>query len=402
MREQTLALELDRALHHGDAGAEARELAALLLVATEQARFDVDDVEIERALARARPRPAPRTRRMPLLAATAVAVVAGVAFFLLRAPGDDVQARALAAVQPTFFVVEEIRSAQPGLFPTSEVSGFVDGARGRAHLRLSSGTGLAAETIVREDGSVARWQAAGNTISIAASCDRLPGGCSEALDPLTLYARALADDGVVSQRRGDTYRLTIHGARLDEIVVVDAATYLPRRIDWLRRGRLVSSTRFFALERQHEPPGADAWRLGEHPRARVVQYGSAGEPVRVLAVRPGRLARGERWLGAVYGGVRGRVREVDLTDGRATRIDYGPLTVWNFGAVVPPAVLQGRNAPAKVFAIRGGVAHVYYGADSTVVAEASLGGRNAAVISTEGEKADAVRALQRLRLRGSP
>jgi hypothetical protein len=122
----------------------------------------------------------------------------------------------------------------------------------------------------------------------------------------------------------------------------------------------------------------------------------------VRSERPGVLLRGDHWLGAAYDGVPARVRVVELTDGRATRVDYGPLSVWNFGTVVPPAVLQGRNAPAKVFAIRGSVAHVYYGADSTVVAEASFGGRNVAVISAEGEKVDAVRALQRLRLRGSP
>ena len=402
MRDQTLAAELERALRGEEAAAEAHELAALLVAAAEPARFDVSDDEVERALASARPRPVPRRRAVPVLVAAAVVVVVGVAFLFLRAPGDDVQARALAAVQPTFFVVEEIRPARPGLFPASEVSGFVDGARGRAHMRISSGAGLAAEVVLRENGSVARWQSAGNSIALATSCDRLPGGCAEALDPLTLYTRTLSDDGVTSERVGDTYRLTIHGARLDEIVVVDAHSYLPRRIEWRQRGRLVSRTRFLALEPQREAPDADTWRLDDHPRAVVRQYGSGGRPVRVLAVRPGSLGANDRWLGTAYGSVPARVSTVELTDGRATRIDYGPLTVWNFGTVVPPPVLQGRNAPAKVFPIRGGVAHVYYGAGSTVVAEASLAGRNVAVISSEGEKVDAVRALQQLRLRGSP
>jgi hypothetical protein len=402
MREQTLALELERALRGEDAGPEARELAALLVAAAEPARFEVGDEEVERALGAARPRPSARRRRAPLLVAAAAVLAAGAAFLFLRTPGDDVQARALAAVQPTFFVVEQIRPAKPGLFTASEVSGYVDGARGRAHLRLSSGTGLAAEVVVREDGSVARWQAAGNTIELAASCERLPGGCAEALDPLTLYLRTISDDGVRSRRVGDAYRLTIHGARVDEVVVVDAKTYLPRRIEWRKRGRLVSSTRFLALEPQREVPGADTWRLDEHGGAAVVQYGSGGRPVRVVSEQPGSLAREDLWLGAAYEGAQARIRTVELTDGHATRIDYGPLTVWNFGTVVPPAVLQGRNAPAKVFPIRGGIAHVYYGAGSTVVAEASLGGRNVAVISAEGEKVDAVRALQRLKPRGSP
>ena len=134
MREQTLALELERALRGEDAAVEARELAELLVAAVEPARFDVSDDEVERALAAAHPRPVVRRRGVPLLVAAAAAVVAGAAFLVLRTPGDDVQARALAAVQPTFFVVEETRPAQPGLFPASQVSGFVDGARGRAHM----------------------------------------------------------------------------------------------------------------------------------------------------------------------------------------------------------------------------------------------------------------------------
>jgi hypothetical protein len=402
MRDQTLAVELERALRGEEAAAEAHELASLLFAAAAPARFDVPDDEVERALTSARPRPMARRRALRLFLAAAVVVGAGAAFFILRAPGEDVEARALAAVQPTFFVVEEIRPVRPGLFPASEVSGFVDGARGRAHMRISSGAGLAAEVVLREDGSVARWQSAGNTIALAASCGRLPGGCAEALDPLTLYTRTLSDDGATSERVGDTYRLTIRGSRLDEIVVVDAHSYLPRRIEWRQGGRLVSRTRFLALEPQREDPGADTWRLDEHARALVQQYGHSGRPVRVLSQRLGSVGRNDRWLGTAYGGAPARVSIVDLTDGHATRIDYGPLTVWNFGTIVPPPVLQGRSGPAKVFPILGGVAHVYYGAGSTVVAEASLAGRNVAVISREGEKVDAVRALQQLRLRGSP
>ena len=179
---------------------------------------------------------------------------------------------------------------------------------------------------------------------------------------MTLYTRTIADDGVTSRRVGDTYRLTIHGARLDEIVVVDAHSYLPRRIEWRRGGRLVSSTRFLALEPQRETPDADTWRLDEHAGAVVRQYGRAGRRVRILSIGPGSLGGNDRWLGAAYRGVPARVSTVELTDGRATRVDYGPLIVWNFGTIVPPPVLQGRQAPAKVFPIRGGVAHVYYGA----------------------------------------
>jgi hypothetical protein len=60
--------------------------------------------------------------------------------------------------------------------------------------------------------------------------------------------------------------------------------------------------------------------------------------------------------------------------------------------------LQNRAFPAKVFTISGGaVVHAYFGESATVVAEASFGDRNAAVVSARGDKEDAVRAVEKLR-----
>src|SRR5205085_10536272 len=72
--DRALALELDLALAGEDAGAEARELARLLVVATEPARFEVEEPEVERALARVR---APGARRAPVRVAVALAVALG-------------------------------------------------------------------------------------------------------------------------------------------------------------------------------------------------------------------------------------------------------------------------------------------------------------------------------------
>jgi hypothetical protein len=391
--EHVLALDLDRALAGEEAGEEARELAALLVAAAEPARGPVSDDEIERALRAAR-RPRRRARRsvLPTLGlATAVAVAAVVAW-VARTPGSDVPARAARALSATFFVVEEVRSGQ---FAGTDVTGYVDGRNGRAHVRVSrTGGGLAAETILRPDGSVERWLAASNTTTVAPSCDVLPGGCAEALDPLDLYVHTIGRAHV--RRLAGAYELTIRSGRVEQVVTIDARTYLPRRIEWRQNGRRISVTRFAALERQRGPVGADAWTLSEHPGAHVVQLTSAGERVRVLSIQRSRLPRGARWLGPSYEGHRARVASVQLTGGSAVRVAYGPLVVWNYRTIVPPAVLALRGTPAKVFPIPGGIVHASFAADGGVVADATFADGNVAVLSNEGDKEATIRAVQRL------
>ena len=394
--ERGLAQELDRALAGEDVGNEARELAALLVAVVEPARFDVPDAELERALLAALP--VRRARRRPLRALVLAAAVTGVvaATWLARTPGVDVQAQAARALDATFFVVEQVRPAHRGLFPVTDISGFIDGRTGRAHMRLSSASGLSAETLVRADGRVERWVAGTGTISFASSCAALPGGCDEALDPLTLYLRTVEGGAATTARVGSDYVLTIRGAHVEERVTVDGRTYLPRRIEWRQDGRLVSTASFLALERQRVPLSPDTWSLEPHSGARIVQFDQAGRRVRVLTVRPGRIRPGVRWLGPSYSGYRAQVSVVSLTGGQAIRIAYGPLVVWDYRTVVPPAVLQARNAPAKVFAIPGGIVHAYFGLGDTVVADASFGSESTAVVSTEGQKVDALRAVQAL------
>jgi len=397
--ERALALELDRALAGEPAGDEASRLAAVLVAVAEPARFEVADDEVERGWHAARP-PRRRSRRafIPALGLAAAALAVAALVWQVRTPGVDVQAHAARALDATFFVVEEVRPARPGAFEPTTVSGYVDGRTGRVHARISGRAGLSAETVVNPDGTVARWVAASNTITLAPSCRELAQACADLLDPLALYVRALDDARVTSQKDGSTYRLSLVRGRLEEVVVVEASTYLPARIEWRQDGRPFSSTRLLELERETQPVSPDTWELSPHPGARVRQVTAAGDPVRVLGSRPGRLTRGQLWLGATYEGHRARVTEVELSGGRATRIAYGPLTVWNYADVVPPAVLQNRAFPAKVFTISGGaVVHAYFGESATVVAEASFGDRNAAVVSARGDKEDAVRAVEKLR-----
>ena len=402
MADATLARELDRALDGEETGDEARELAQLLLAAAEPARFEVSHAEVEHALAGVAG-PARRRLRRPLLAVTAVALAAVAAFFLVREPGTSVQARAAKAVNATFFVVEEVH-AERGLFPAADVTGYVDGARGRAHVRIfSAAEGAVAETVLHEDGSVERWLARTNTTTVAPTCRVLPGGCGEVLDPFAFYVRALDEEHAHARRIGSTYELAIEGGRVDQIAFVDARTYLPRRIEWRQDGRRVAAIRLTALERQRAPVGPDAWALDAHGGARVVQLTDDGRPVRVLGVEPAKPAAGLHWLGSRYHGMAATVERVRLTGGEAMRVRYGDLIVWDYGSIVPPQVIHERNLPAKVFALAGGaVVHAYYGDHSTQVADVAFGDRNVAVVSLAGDNTDVVRAAQALRRRGSP
>jgi hypothetical protein len=399
--ERALAVELDRALDGGTADAEMRELARLLIAAAEPTQFEIAEDELDRGLRRIQLRSG--RRRWPVVAVAATALVAGTAVWLARAPAVAVQARAARAVDATFFVVEQVRAARPGAFPTTDIAGYVDGRRGRAHLRVSTRFGLVAETLLKADGTLQRWTRATNTLTIAPSCRELTAACTDLLDPFALYVRALDDGDVVSTTAGDTYRLAIVRGRLEETVVVDRNSFLPRRIEWRQDGRLFSTTRFLALERQHSAVSDDAWTMSEHPGARVVQLTRDGRPVRVLAIRPGTMTRDLRWLGATYEGATAKVAEVDLTGGHATRISYGPIVVWNYRHAIPPPVIQSRALPAKLFGTRGGgIVHAYFGRNGTAVADASFGDRNVAVVSSSGDKIAAVRAVQFLRRPGSP
>jgi hypothetical protein len=392
--EQALALELDRALAGEEAADEARELAALLVAAAEPARVPVSDAEVERSLARVR-LPAGRRRNHRRFAIPALAVAAAVAAALvlvLRVPGTDVQARAARAVDAIFFVVETVRPAQPGLFPPTDISGYVDGRTGRAHVH----TGIAGETVVAADGRVERWSAAGNVLTYAPSCTALPGGCSEALDPLDLYVRTVEAPGVETRRTAAGYELRIRSGRVEQTILVDRSTYLPRHIEWRQAGRLVSRTTFVALERQRKPLTPDAWTMSPHPGARIVELAARGRRVRVLSVQPVRPPAGLRWLGPIHDGYHARVDEVRLTGGRAIRIVYGPLVVWDYDRVAPPAALHGRSGPAKVFQVGQALVHVYFGPGESQVAVASFAHGTVAVVSRSGDKIDAIRAVEHL------
>jgi hypothetical protein len=393
--DRVLALELDRALAGEDAGAEARELATLLTLAAEPARFEVAEDEVERALAHLRPvarrRPRPR-----LVVAFAVALIlAAAAALVLRTPGNDVEAKAAGAIEHTFFVVEEIRSAQPGLFPATTSSGYVDARSGRSHWRVTSGGDLVSETLV-ENGRVKRYDAADDTLTVASSCSAFASGCADVLDPLDLYRRALDSGTTKVEKDGDDWRLTLRGAAdVEQIVTVDGTTYLPKRIEWRENGRPVSTVRFVTLDRVTRLTGEE-FTLGEHPGARVRQLTSTGARVRVLSERPTQVPSGAYWLGPEFDGRPAIAFTVETTAGDALRIEYGPTVVWNYDAYLPPEVVAASNGAAKTFPLpQGGVARSYFNVGGLVVADVEIGGRRVAVVMPG--KTDIFRAAEALR-----
>ena len=148
--EQALAARLARALD----GRERPEgdiatLVTVLEQATEPARFQVPDGDIERELARVRPRlerqpsSRPASRLALAFGAVAAAAVAVVVFTLVRVPGTDVEAKALSALGGSSSILqikERIVPAVPGLFLSSMRTVWLDSSRGVAHwVQLAGG-----------------------------------------------------------------------------------------------------------------------------------------------------------------------------------------------------------------------------------------------------------------------
>jgi hypothetical protein len=394
--DRALARELDRALAGEDAGAEARELARLLVAAAEPARFEVEPAQTERALAAVT---APR-RRSPrpriALALAAAVVLAAIAVATLRTPGIDVQARAARALDHTFYVVETARPAKRGLFVPTVTAGTIAPARGLGHWTVSAGGELVAETAI--DGSrVTRFDAASNTITIAESCAAFANGCSEVLDPIDLYRRTLASGSSRAEKVPGGWRLTVHGANagVEQVVTIDGKTYLPRRIDWLDHGRLVSRVRISTLF--EVGASEEGFALEPHPGARVRHLTAQGTPIRMLSERRIAPPHGALWLGPTHNGYRARALSVRFNAGTAVRIDYGPLTVWNYDRFVPPDVSAGTVGGSKTIEVPGvGVARIFFSPAGALVAEVEKRRGTAAIVSPVAGKVDIVQAVQEL------
>ena len=427
--ERALAARLDRVLDGREpADGEVAALAAVLERAAAPARFEVTDEEIDSAFADASGRATPRRqlgrlRLRSALGLTAVAAVAAVivAVVLTRAPGIDVEGRALAALGgPTNIlrVVERIEPVRAGTFPVSTRVGWLDPAGGRARWTQWVERRVVAETLV-ERGRVSRYVLAENAVIVGTSCSAFASGCAELVDPVDVYRRALQVDSgrtasaTVAGRRVYILNLPVQdlpdAVRIRQRVTIDRQTFLPLSIEWLEE-RPGSEPRAFSIIRIRKvlvlPRGAGSrvFELTAPPNVRVVQRVAPGRNLRKLGERrlDSREARAIRpalrWLGPEYFGqpVTGIV-EVRWNAGTAYRIRYGRnLTIWNYGALVPPEIASTRYVPAKTIPIRAGVVRFYTALDGRLVAELEGALRSVALIGPEFGKETFFEAAERL------
>jgi hypothetical protein len=285
-------------------------------------------------------------------------------------------------------------------FPASVRTGWIDVAGRRQRWTQSVGATIVAETLV-DRGRVTRYDPASGTAVIATSCAALASGCAETVDPIAFYRRALAAAGplrtpIRTVRGREVFRVVLpvqrlaDAERIVQVATIDAATYLPLRIEWRELGP-GGGTRTFAVIaiRDVTIENADALSPGvldlELPSGTLVtQLAAPGVPVRRIGAQQLTLAQAGAleprpwWLGRTYNGHRlSEIVLVRYTGGIAVRMRYGPTTLWTYGRVIPPPLL-GARVPAKAIPIGGGVAR-FYSTGRGLVGERSIPGGTVAV-----------------------
>jgi hypothetical protein len=406
-----LAAVLDGA-EPGDA--DLATVARVLRDAAAAARLDVADDEVEQALERTRPRaPQRRAPRSRLRVAGVTLAVAGVLAVVILLAGPfasapvtvDVQARALAALGQRGKVLSVVEIVRPGpgqSFPTSLRTGYLDIEGGRQRWTQSVGGTVVAETLV-DHGRVTRYDPASGTAVVATSCAALASGCAEGVDPVAFYRRALAAAGRLRSSARDVngrrvFRVVLpvqtlaDRVRIVQVATIDAATYLPRRIEW--RQVLAGHERTFAeivvrdiarADVSTEPPSVFDLQLP--PGTAISQVAAPGVPVRRLSERRLTVAEARTlepapwWFGRAYGGHRlSEIALVRYTGGTAVRIRYGPTTIWTYGRVMPPPLL-GAQAPLKTIPLDGSTGRFYETRSGILVGERSIPSGTVAVES---------------------
>lgn len=412
MPDVVVAEQLARALAGEPTGVdEADHLATLLREAVVPARFVVTPDETERALARVPRRRARRLRPRGLIATAGIAIAITAALVVAlpesRTPGVDVEAQALAAIRDTRPIVEIVMRVQRPGSSERVIRTQWSGTDGRTRVRERL-DGSVIEDILREPGGrVVSYQASSRRVVVAPSCHSLAGVCSELIDPISFYRDRLAS-GHVSRlttiRFGGrpAFRFTLAAqslgagtTRIEQVVIIDAATYLPRRIVWreIRSGRSNLDAVFdvTSIVPLAEDP-QQAFTVPAPPGTPVVQVNESGVDLGRPAVARLTLAEAGAefpdalWVGRRYHGLRlTRVDAVHWRSGAALRLEYGPLTVWNFNRVIPPLLLDSRTLPAKPFPSNGVTAR-FYVAGHHIVAERDLPQNSVAVIAPELSK----------------
>jgi hypothetical protein len=425
--ERELAARLARVLDGQEpAGDEVAALVTVLERATEPARFEVADEVVERELARARPRlhPSRGTDRRPgprlalAFGAVAAAAVALLVFTLVRVPGIDIEGKALAALggsRSIFRIDERIEPVVPGTFPSSLRAVWLDPSLGLERwYQLSHGTRV--EEVLVEPGRISRLLPGQNLLIVAPSCRAFASGCAETVDPVAFYRRALEARGTVrAKREGSFYHLTLpvqtlaDEVRIEQRVTIDAHTYLPTEIEWLeqrRGGRMHAVSRIVieSVKRLPRDQVFSPFHLPVLPEIHVQQRTESSVPLRKLGER--RLTLSEArllrppllWLGESHQGQRVEVDEVRFNAGKAYRVRYGPVTVWNYRSVIPPELVSARfAAPSKTIPLGNRIARFYESANGLSVAEFDARDRSAAIVAPSAFKEDVIAKVRALR-----
>lgn len=386
---------------------EAARLAALLERAAEPARLDVPVVEVEYALERVRPpRRVVRVPRLALGLAAAAVVVLAVVLFVPKQQ-QDVQARALSALGGTDSILHlnlNIFSALPGTAGTTRREVWYDASRRRARWTNFSDFGDAFSDTLVEPGRFERYLRGPKTRIVGASCRSFASGCAELVDPVTRYRDALARTDArfvpvsYAGRRAYRLQLPLQG-RIDQVVIVDRQTLLPRSIRWRERqpggGFFIVATIDLAdAELLDRDDAKAAFELPKGGRTQHVEPAGARRGVRRLTVDEAR-SRAPYWLGR--NGLT-QLREVEYANGNVLVARYGATEVWTFGPALPPELLASRLAETKTLVVNGRPATFFSdGIRLFVVIE---GTPSVAIVAPQATKEDVIRLagkLQRLR-----
>ncbi|MDX6547123.1 MAG: hypothetical protein QOG33_673 [Gaiellales bacterium] len=428
MPDRLVARHLARALDGEPTGIEEADALALLLRdAAASAWFEVTGEQTERALGSiARDgRPASRPGRRRLLAAAVIAAAAVIGFFALpgsHAPGVDVSGQALAAINtPGPVQVTVMRVSRPGGGDQVLRTDWVDLASGRTRVQIEVNGRVVSEMLREPDGRVVSYQEGAPRALLAASCRSIAGGCSELVDPIDFYRRALKDAGagtvqMVAMGGRPGYRFSLPVQRggpgvtgVAQVVTVDASTFLPRRIVWQEHpaGDAVDTVAvldFVSITDVSQSDQVGAFSLGVPPGTRLVQLDESGAALGAPIERSITLAQARQrfphahWLGPRFNGhPLSSVRELRWPAGSALQLRYGPLTLWSFDRVIPPDLLEGLVLPVKLLAQSGVTERFYRTASGRLAAERDLPSGSLAAVAPSFGKIDLFAALARAR-----
>lgn len=429
MPDSAVAQHLARALDGERTGIEEVDSLALLLRdVAGQARFEVSGEETERALQRiaGRSRPMRRpSRRRPLAVIMIAAAVGIVGFFVLsesHAPGVDVGGRALAAINtPGPIQLTVMRVSRPGGGDQLVRNDWVDLTNGRTRVQVEVDGRVVSEMLREPDGHVVSYQEGSRRAVLAASCRSIAGGCSELVDPIAFYRAALtgAGAGMVEKLSVDgkpAYRFTLPVQRggpgvtgVEQVVTVDASTFLPNRIVWRehRAGAPVHTVAVLDIVSITDIAQSDevgAFALGIPAGVRLSQLDESGAKLGAPVERSITLAQARRrfphayWLGPRFQGIPlSTVRELRWPSGTALRLRYGPLTLWSFDRVIPTELLEGRVLPAKLLSQSGVTERFYRTESGRLAAERDLPAGSLAAVAPSFGKLDLFNALARAR-----